>query len=209
MKWAPTHPCAFQLQKCYRRCSILPPLLGTDPLSHGIRPLRVKDLSKSFTMRFWSELLPALTALVRICTSSQTSTSTTQTCSPDELDILSCSSESLTANSCCVESPGGLLVQTQLYNWNPGLGPEDSWTIHGLWPDYCNGMVLYPWTLGRADIRFPGSYPSSCDPSRSYTDLPKIFDEHKLEWLKEYFESYWKVRRRAIEKRRHRADHLS
>jgi ribonuclease T2 len=45
--------------------------------------------------------------------------------------VLSCSPESLTTDSCCVESPGGLLIVAQLYNFNPGLGPGDSWTLHG------------------------------------------------------------------------------
>jgi ribonuclease T2 len=54
-----------------------------------------------------------------------------QICSKSELDVLSCSPESLTTDSCCVESPGGLLIVAQLYNFNPGLGPGDSWTLHG------------------------------------------------------------------------------
>lgn len=62
-------------------------------------------------------------------------------CSSKDLEVLSCSSRSNVTDSCCVENPGGLLLQTQLYN--PRLGPADSWTIHGLWSDYCNGKLRY------------------------------------------------------------------
>jgi hypothetical protein len=69
-------------------------------------------------------------------------------CDTKDLNVLSCSPESLHTDACCVESPGGLLSLTQLYNWNPGLGPEDSWTIHGLWPDFCNGTTEFTSTTG-------------------------------------------------------------
>ena len=45
---------------------------------------------------------------------------------------LSCSSSSTSA-SCCYESPGGLLLQTQFWDYSPSIGPSDSWGIHGLW----------------------------------------------------------------------------
>ncbi|QDS69736.1 hypothetical protein FKW77_010045 [Venturia effusa] len=98
-----------------------------------------------------------------------------QTCSQSELDVLSCSSASLTTNSCCVESPGGLLILAQLYNFNPGLGPGNSWTLHGLWPDFCNG-----------------SYPSSCDPARAYTDIPAALKKYKQDSLLEYMIEWWR-----------------
>lgn len=54
---------------------------------------------------------------------------------------LSCSSEALppSLDRCCLNAPGGQFAQTQFWNTNkfrgpPGyLGPENSWTIHGLW----------------------------------------------------------------------------
>lgn len=55
---------------------------------------------------------------------------TLETCSSSS--PLSCSSSS-TAASCCYESPGGLLLQTQFWDYSPSIGPSDSWGIHGLW----------------------------------------------------------------------------
>jgi ribonuclease T2 len=54
---------------------------------------------------------------------------------------LSCSARNdLTSyDSCCYASPGGQFAQTQFWNSDsrkgrPGyVGPENSWTIHGLW----------------------------------------------------------------------------
>lgn len=62
-------------------------------------------------------------------------------CSSKDLQVLSCSMLSNSTNSCCVENPGGLLLQTQLYN--PRLAPADTWTIHGLWGDYCDGWCRF------------------------------------------------------------------
>ncbi|KAF2636175.1 ribonuclease T2 [Massarina eburnea CBS 473.64] len=64
-------------------------------------------------------------------------------------------------DSCCVETFGGLLLSTQLWATYTGgessgqLLPADSWTLHGLWPDFCNG-----------------SYTQYCDLTRQYDPLP-------------------------------------
>lgn len=62
---------------------------------------------------------------------------TLQTCSSSS--PLSCSSDSTEA-SCCYESPGGLLLQTQFWDYSPSIGPSDSWGIHGLW---CVRLLQY------------------------------------------------------------------
>ena len=41
----------------------------------------------------------------------------------------------------------GLILQTQFWDTHTGLKdqgqllPKDSWGIHGLWPDFCDGCV--------------------------------------------------------------------
>lgn len=59
-------------------------------------------------------------------------------------------------DTCCVETFGGLLLATQFWNvWADKPLPENSWTLHGLWPDFCNG-----------------SYTQYCDLSRQYDPIP-------------------------------------
>lgn len=67
----------------------------------------------------------ALSAAVKVALAG-----TLETCSSSS--PLSCSSDSTEA-SCCYESPGGLLLQTQFWDYSPSIGPSDSWGIHGLW----------------------------------------------------------------------------
>lgn len=64
---------------------------------------------------------------------------------------LSCHSRSkVSSESCCYNGAlqpddakeSGLLLVTSFWNAQPSLGPKDSTTIHGLWPDYCDGT--YP-----------------------------------------------------------------
>lgn len=46
---------------------------------------------------------------------------------------LSCQNTAPVQDTCCFNSPGGQLLQTQFWDTNPPTGPVDSWTIHGLW----------------------------------------------------------------------------
>lgn len=76
--------------------------------------------------------------------------------------LLSCPPQDPTqVDSCCVETFGGLLLTTQFWDTYTGreaegqLLPEKVWTLHGLWPDFCNG-----------------SYTQYCDLSRQYDPIP-------------------------------------
>lgn len=77
--------------------------------------------------------------------------------------ILSCSVDAQPGrtDTCCTETFGGLVLATQFwdtytrYEEEGQLLPKDSWTIHGLWPDFCNG-----------------SYTQYCDLSRQYDPEP-------------------------------------
>ncbi|KIW03663.1 uncharacterized protein PV09_04985 [Verruconis gallopava] len=81
--------------------------------------------------------------------------------------LLSCSPEAnapdafKTLDTCCVETYGGLFLSTQFWSTYTGyeskgqLLPPNSWTLHGLWPDFCNG-----------------SYTQYCDLKRQYDPAP-------------------------------------
>ncbi|KAI3623963.1 hypothetical protein CBS14141_002391 [Malassezia furfur] len=78
--------------------------------------------------------------------------------------IRSCSPASLNLgdlDTCCQETYGGLLLATQFWDTYTGyesqgqLLPEKQWTVHGLWPDLCNG-----------------SYTQYCDLNRQYDPNP-------------------------------------
>lgn len=53
-------------------------------------------------------------------------------------------------------------------------GPSNSWTIHGLWPDNCDG-----------------TYSEYCDDDREYTDITSLIEEFGTTSLLEYMETYW------------------
>ncbi|KAH8655903.1 ribonuclease T2 [Xylariales sp. PMI_506] len=89
--------------------------------------------------------------------------------------IESCSAAaSASTNTCCVNKPGGLLLQTQFWDTDPVTGPSNSWTIHGLWPDNCDG-----------------TYEESCDSSRDYTDITSILQSFGKSALVTYMQAYW------------------
>jgi len=53
-------------------------------------------------------------------------------------------------------------------------GPSNSWTIHGLWPDHCDG-----------------TYDSSCDSTRAYTNITAILQSYGKNDLLAYMNTYW------------------
>lgn len=66
----------------------------------------------------------------------------------NEPSVFSCENTTAIADTCCSPTPGGLVLQTQFWSTWTGLEhkgqllPKDSWTIHGLWPDNCDGYVV-------------------------------------------------------------------
>ncbi|KAF2011685.1 ribonuclease T2 [Aaosphaeria arxii CBS 175.79] len=88
---------------------------------------------------------------------------------------LSCHNTTVVENLCCFNAPGGQLLLTQFWDTDPVTGPEDSWTIHGLWPDRCDG-----------------SFEANCDPSREYTNISAIIKSFGKDDLLNDMETYWK-----------------
>jgi ribonuclease T2 len=94
-----------------------------------------------------------------------------KTCSSPQL---SCQNTTAVSDLCCFNAPGGQLVQTQFWDTSPSTGPSNSWTIHGLWPDHCDG-----------------TYDSNCDASRAYTNITAILQSYGKTDLLAYMNTYW------------------
>lgn len=75
---------------------------------------------------------------------------------------------------CCIESPGGILLHTQLWDANPPVGPAKSWTIHGLWSDNCNL-----------------SHDEECDHDRDYGNISSLLEEQGESSLLNFLKTYW------------------
>ncbi|KAJ9086289.1 hypothetical protein DSO57_1005566 [Entomophthora muscae] len=91
------------------------------------------------------------------------------TCSSD---TLSCSSQP--ADSCCTPSIGRIVLAQQ---WIERLGPSDAFTLHGLWPNYCNGT--YPPSTG-------------CDSGRVYDNIYQLVqsDYELFPQMQKFWPSY-------------------
>lgn len=110
--------------------------------------------------------VPVANALSLELVSRATCSSSVQSCSS--------SASSSSVSSCCVNKPGGQLLQTQFWDTDPVTGPSNSWTIHGLWPDNCDG-----------------TYDENCDSSRAYTDITTILNNNGKSSLVSYMQNYW------------------
>ena len=58
---------------------------------------------------------------------------------------------------------------------SPSQGPNNSWTLHGLWPDHCDG-----------------TYDANCDPSREYSNITAILQSYGKSDLLAYMSTFWK-----------------
>ncbi|KAI0718938.1 ribonuclease T2 [Cerioporus squamosus] len=86
----------------------------------------------------------------------------------------SCHNTTKETDLCCFESPGGLLLQTQFWDTNPSTGPSNSWTIHGLWPDNCDG-----------------TFTENCDSSRDYTDIADLLTNQGASDTLSFMKEFW------------------
>ncbi|PCH34199.1 base non-specific and adenylic acid preferential ribonuclease [Wolfiporia cocos MD-104 SS10] len=87
--------------------------------------------------------------------------------------VASCQNTSVETDTCCFEA-NGLIQQVQFWDTDPSTGPADSWTIHGLWPNYCDG-----------------SYPEDCDSSRDYDDISTLLSDQGASSTLDYMNTYW------------------
>lgn len=100
--------------------------------------------------------------LLSLAVASSVHTVLASKCHPGK-PVLSCSAgaQPELVDSCEVETFGGLVLSTQFWDTYTGLEsegqllPEKSFTLHGLWPDFCNGS----WT-------------QYCDLNRQYDPHP-------------------------------------
>ncbi|TAQ89577.1 hypothetical protein B7494_g2080 [Chlorociboria aeruginascens] len=113
-----------------------------------------------------TSLLVSLALLSAALAGTPTSCSSTQ---------LSCHNTTVVTNLCCFNAPGGQLLQTQFWDTSPSTGPSNSWTIHGLWPDNCDG-----------------SYQENCDSSRDYTGISSLLTAAGKTDVLSYMNTYWK-----------------
>ncbi|QSS49924.1 ribonuclease T2-like protein [Histoplasma capsulatum var. duboisii H88] len=88
---------------------------------------------------------------------------------------LSCKVEFNSQDTCCFNYPGGQLLQVQLWDVDPPRGPEDGWTIHGLWPDHCDG-----------------SFDQFCDDSRRHQNISAIIEQSGKMELLDLMRARWK-----------------
>ncbi|CBF76577.1 hypothetical protein AN4874.2 [Aspergillus nidulans FGSC A4] len=98
--------------------------------------------------------------------------STFQQCGKLEL---SCQTSYHGQDTCCFNYPGGQMLQTQFWDADPAVGPENSWTIHGLWPDHCNG-----------------GFDQFCDSHRKYSNISLILIDAGRRDLLDEMSTYWK-----------------
>ncbi|KAJ0424216.1 ribonuclease T2-like protein [Aspergillus carlsbadensis] len=88
---------------------------------------------------------------------------------------LSCRTSYRGQDRCCFNYPGGQMLQTQFWDADPAIGPESSWTIHGLWPDHCNG-----------------GFDQFCDSHRRYSNISLILVDAGRRDLLDQMSTYWK-----------------
>ncbi|KAH6652354.1 ribonuclease T2 family protein [Truncatella angustata] len=78
-------------------------------------------------------------------------------------------------DSCCFVHPGGRLLLTQFWDQEVHVGgSEEDWTLHGLWPDLCDG-----------------TYDQFCGMAPRFENITDILKHYAQDDLLEYMNRYW------------------
>lgn len=81
--------------------------------------------------------------------------------------------------SCCFVYPGGRMLLTQFWDREVHAGgAEEDWTLHGLWPDLCDG-----------------SYDAYCNMAPHYNNITDILAAHGQDELLAFMDRYWVANR--------------
>ncbi|KFY39121.1 hypothetical protein V495_06143 [Pseudogymnoascus sp. VKM F-4514 (FW-929)] len=154
---------------------------GTTLPSSSLTSTIGDETSTSISIDLPTESAPStvVTTPSTISSTSQVPTSSTSTFPPPPMSCpnaqLSCHNTTAVADLCCFNAPGGQLLLTQFWDTDPSTGPADAWTIHGLWPDRCDG-----------------TYDANCDASREYTNITAILNSFGKTDLLTYMDTNWK-----------------
>ncbi|KAI0396814.1 ribonuclease Trv [Xylariaceae sp. FL0594] len=87
---------------------------------------------------------------------------------------ISCQNKTV-ADSCCFIHPGGRLLLTQFWDEETHVGGTDEdWTLHGLWPDLCDG-----------------SYDQFCGMTPRFDNITAVLEHYDQGELIEHMNRYW------------------
>ncbi|OAA56520.1 ribonuclease T2 family protein [Niveomyces insectorum RCEF 264] len=87
----------------------------------------------------------------------------------------SCRNNTPAVDACCFLHPGGRVLLTQFWDSNVHAGGvEKDWTLHGLWPDNCDG-----------------SYDQFCYMAPRFDDIPQVLRQHGQDELLAFMDRYW------------------
>ncbi|KAK1756935.1 ribonuclease T2 [Echria macrotheca] len=81
----------------------------------------------------------------------------------------------ITGDSCCFVHPGGRILLTQFWDQQVHAGgAEEDWTLHGLWPDLCDG-----------------TYDQFCHMTPQFNNITAILEHHGQHELLDFMNRYW------------------